>query len=660
MRSRKNLILLGLVAALLPWSGCKSKDKKTAAEVGEPAGIAMVTASTSGTIESIDRDQRAVTIKMPDGTTQTYNVPGDVVNFDQMKPGDQVTATVIDSIAVAVRKSSQPPSAGERAIVALAPKGAKPGMIMANTRELTAKIQAVDASNRTLILDSPSGQTRTLKVGPDVNLSGLNKGDDVVVRYTQALALLEEAPQISGVAVGPTTTMPAADDMLAMATDAYIYGYPLITMDTTRRVMTNVAKREGMHAPMGQFVSLREYPNASFKDVTAPNADTLYSAAWLDLGKEPYVMHLPDMGDRYYLMPLLDGWTNVFASPGKRTGVKQGDFAITGPGWKGQLPEGVKEFKSPTDMVWIIGRIYSTGTPEDYKAVWALQDKLALTPLSAWGKEYTPPEGKADPNIDMKTPPREQVNKMEAGAFFSRLAMLMKDNPPAKADAPMIEKLAKIGIEPGREFDINKLDPAIAKALQASHEAGLKQIVADVERGGKRVNGWEIALTGEYGTNYPFRAAVAFAGLGANLAADAVYPMARVDAAGKPFDGANRYVWHFASKGDLPPVNGFWSLTMYNDQYFFVDNPLNRYTLSERNELKSNADGSVDMYIQKDNPGPDKEANWLPAPSDKFVLMLRMYWPKEAFLHGSWQPPGVQQAAAITGTPVGASTSPSE
>lgn len=427
-----------------------------------------------------------------------------------------------------------------------------------------------------------------------------------------------------------------------IATEAYIYGYPLITMDMTRRVMTNMpSPMPPKGAPMGQFANLRQYPTADFKTVTAPNADTLYSAAWLDLAKEPFVLHIPDLGTRYYLMPMLSAWTNVFADPGKRTGVSEGDFAVTGPDWKGTLPEGVQQIKAPTNMVWIIGRIYCSGTPEDYKAVHALQDKLSLVPLSEWGKSYTPPKGAVDPSVNMKTPPRDQVNAMEPTAYFNKLAMLMKDNPPAAADAPVIARMARIGVVPGQKFDLAKLDPTIAKAVQTGYKQGLSKIVAEVDRAGKDVNGWQITLTGDYGTQYLFRAAVAFAGLGANRAQDACYPMAHVDAAGQPLDGANRYVWHFASKDDLPPVNGFWSLTMYDSSYFFVPNPLNRYTLSERNHLKQNPDGSIDMYIQKDNPGPDKESNWLPAPDGKFILCLRMYWPKEAFLHGIWEPPAV-------------------
>jgi hypothetical protein len=252
-------------------------------------------------------------------------------------------------------------------------------------------------------------------------------------------------------------------ETLALATEAYVYAYPLVTMEFTRRIMTNVAGPVGTRAPMGQFVKARTYPNASFRDVTAPNADTLYTTAWIDVSREPWVLSIPDMKGRYFLFPMLDGWTDVFQVPGKRTtGTKAQKFAITGPGWSGTLPDGITEYKSPTDMVWILGRIYSTGTPEDYKAVHALQDKVSVVPLSSYGKPYKPESGKVDPAIDMKTAVRDQVNAMNGAAYFKLFAELLKTNPPATEDAPMVAKLAKIGVVPGQDFDAAKLDPAVA------------------------------------------------------------------------------------------------------------------------------------------------------------------------------------------------------
>lgn len=427
-----------------------------------------------------------------------------------------------------------------------------------------------------------------------------------------------------------------------LATDAYVYGYPLVTMEMTRRIMTNVAAPAGTRAPMGQFARIREYPTAAFRDVTAPNADTLYTIAWADVGKEPWVLSLPDMKGRYYLFPMLDGWTSVFQVPGSRTtGTGAQTYAITGPGWKGTLPAGVKEYKSPTSLVWMLGRIYCTGTPEDYAAVHALQDQCKLVPLSAWGKDYTPPAATVDPKVDMKTAVREQVNALDAVSYFTLLAELMKTNPPTPADAAAVARFARIGLVPGQDFDKSKLDADfVARIPHIAFDRIMLQL--KLGKSVKNVNGWLYdTVTGLYGTDYLNRALVTAIGLGANRPQDAIYPMSMKDANGSDYDGKNKYVMRFA-KGQLPPVKGFWSLTMYDADFFFVANPLNRYSISARQKLKANADGSTDLYIQNESPGADKESNWLPAPKGKFQLMLRLYWPTEtppSIINGTWSPP---------------------
>ena len=320
--------------------------------------------------------------------------------------------------------------------------------------------------------------------------------------------------------------------------EAYIYGYSLVTMEMTRRVMTNVAAPEAQKAPVGQFARLREYPTPANKDVTAPNADTLYTLAWLDVAQEPWILSLPDMQDRYFLMPMLSGWTDVFQVPGKRTtGTKAQTYAITGPNWKGTLPPDVTEYKSPTGMVWILGRIYCTGTPADFKAVHALQDQCKLVPLSHYGKAFTPPPGRVDPSIDVKTPVRDQVNRLDAGAYFKLLAALMKDNPPAAADAPMVAKMARIGLVPGQDFDIAKLDPAVAKGLEGIVKPTQEKIMSQMQVGGSvNVNGWSYRTKGVgiYETDYLQRAFITAIGLGANRPQDAIYPTSEADAMARP------------------------------------------------------------------------------------------------------------------------------
>ncbi len=440
-------------------------------------------------------------------------------------------------------------------------------------------------------------------------------------------------------------------EALPAGVDAYVYGYPLVTMEMTRRVMTNVKEPSGTRAPMGQFVRMRQYPDAAFRDVTAPNADTLYTSAFIDVAKEPWVLSLPDANDRYYLFPMLDGWTDVFQVPGKRTtGTKAQTYAITGPGWKGKLPAGVKEYKSPTAMVWLLGRIYCTGTPADYAAVHKLQDEISLVPLSSYGKPYSPPAGTVDPSIDMKKAVRDQVDALSVDDYFTLLAKLMVDNPPNPADKKMVEKMAKLGIVPGKPFDRAKLGPLakdeFSKVPKIANDKIMRWMKEGILAGDLKLeHGWLFTTkTGEYGVNYIQRALITAIGLGANRPQDAVYPTSEGPDILASYNGSKKYVMHFP-KGELPPADGFWSLTIYDKDYFFVANPLNRYSISARQNLKANADGSTDLYIQNESPGADKESNWLPAPKDKFILMMRLYWPKTtkpSIIDGSWKIPEVK------------------
>jgi hypothetical protein len=328
----------------------------------------------------------------------------------------------------------------------------------------------------------------------------------------------------------------STDEATAIATDAYIFGYQLVTMEYTRRGITNHTEPTGLGAPMGQLARLREYPDAAFRLVTAPNADTLYVSGWIDVSKEPYVLGMPDAQGRYYLFPMLDAWTTVFQVPGTRTtGDGAQEYAITGPNWSGTLPAGVTEYKSRTALVWFIGRVYCIGTPEDYSAVHEFQNKITLVPLSSYGKAYTPPKGIVDPSIDIKTAPRAQVNALDASTYFSLMAQLMKDNPPAAEDAPMMERIAKIGVVPGEPFDPTKLSPAALQALKNVPQTAQAKITDYFNTAGKFENGWGFfKTTGVYGTDYLNRALITYFGLGANRPQDAIYPTSQADVEGKP------------------------------------------------------------------------------------------------------------------------------
>ena len=435
------------------------------------------------------------------------------------------------------------------------------------------------------------------------------------------------------------------DEIAKIGVDAVAYGLPLVVAEITKRVSTNVASPQpDAHAPINQFGNMTKYPSADNHDIVRMNVDTLYSFAFLDLTQEPMILSVPDTNGRYYLMPLIDAWTNVFASPGKRTtGTKAGNFAITGPNWSGALPKGMTEYKSPTNTVLVGGRTQANG-PADYAAVNAIQAKYKLTPLSAWGKPYKAPAGTIDPSVDMSAPV-DQVGKMSAAAYFQLLAQLLKANPPPAADAPVVAQLAKLGIVPGQDFDLAKQDALVQKGLDGIVQKTLATLQEAAKKLGKApVNGWNQPTDNlaNFGTDYGTRAAVALIGFGANLAADAVYPSAFVDGDGAPLDGANRYTLHF-DKGQTPPANAFWSLTMYDAQSFFVPNALNRYNIAAWMRLKYNKDGSLDIYLQKDSPGKALESNWLPAPGGEFNVTNRIYWPKPAALDGTWQAPPIKR-----------------
>jgi hypothetical protein len=401
---------------------------------------------------------------------------------------------------------------------------------------------------------------------------------------------------------------------------------------------------------MNAFTNVREYPTADYKGVVRVNFDTLYSIAWLDMTKEPMVVSAPDTNGRYYLLPMLDMWTDVFASPGWRTtGTQAGNFLITPPGWSGAVPAGMRRISAPTPFVWIIGRTKTDGSP-DYAAVHKIQDGYKVTPLSGWGQPPKPADVKIDPTVDMKTPPKVQVDTMPAGRYFAYAAELLKVNPPHITDEPIIAQLKTIGFEVGKSFDLDKADLAVRKGLQNAPGDAQRLMAWKIPTLARVANHWSMNTDtmGVYGNYYLKRAIVSQLGLGANLPEDAIYPLNLGDEAGRPLDGANKYALHF-EKGETPPVNAFWSVTLYDADGFQVANPLNRFAVSSWMPFKYNTDGSLDLYFQNESPGADKEANWLPAPKGPFNLTMRLYAPKSEALTGKWNPPPVTRAVSLPG-----------
>lgn len=431
----------------------------------------------------------------------------------------------------------------------------------------------------------------------------------------------------------------------AIAVDAYIYLYPLVTCDITRKQSVNVAPgKEFGKGPMNMFVSIPAYPPADLKVVVRINFDTLYSVAWLDLTKEPQIVSVPDTHGRFYLLPMLDMWSDVFASPGWRTtGTQARNFLLTPPGWSGPTPEGFTRIEAPTPYIWIIGRTRTDG-PADYPAVHEIQAGFKVSPLSRWGKTVEPVPAPIDPTVDMKTPPKIQVDTMPADKYFAYAAELLKLHPPHITDQPIIAQMKRIGIEPGKGFNFDKLDPAVKKALMSAPEDAQHLMAWKVPTLARIANGWSMNTDtmGVYGNYYLKRAIVAQLGLGANLPEDAIYPMNLFDDTGKPLDGANKYTVHF-EKGAAPPVNAFWSITLYDSDGFQVANVLNRFAVSSWMPFKTNPDGSLELYIQNESPGKDKEANWLPAPKGPFNVCMRLYGPKSEALTGKWNPPPVRK-----------------
>jgi len=435
---------------------------------------------------------------------------------------------------------------------------------------------------------------------------------------------------------------PSPQEIREIAQRAYTFAYPLVLMEFTRRnAVEQPASLAGGES--NRFTHALTFPDATFRQVVRPNADTLYSSSWLDLTQEPVLLHVPDTGGRYYLMQFLDAWTETFSVPGKRTtGAGEGWFAVVGPGWKGELPARVQRIDAPTNMVWLIGRT-QTNSASDYETVHAIQKGYVLMPLSLYpdGPRLAPARPPAAPVS--RVPPPVAVQRLSAADFFGLFAELLAKNPPHTQDAPLMRQLEWIGIAPGRAFRPEMLGAEGRKALDEGVAEAAKRLTAPVAQPPRASNhGWSGfgGVVGRYGTNYAARAAVARVGLGALPPEDAIYVNCVQDSEGNPLDGAHRYKMHFA-QDQLPPVRAFWSVTMYSEDGYFVPNPIDRFAIGDRDSLRFNADGSLDLYIQHAAPAGDRDRNWLPAPQGKFNLTLRLYWPGEEILSGRWTPPPV-------------------
>ncbi len=425
----------------------------------------------------------------------------------------------------------------------------------------------------------------------------------------------------------------ASAQRVLLGAQAYLFGYPLVIMDVTRE---GAARTMG---PPNTLQRLREFPDANFRAVVRPNVDTLYTIAFIDADAGPWVFTMPPNDQRYELMPFMDGWTDVFASPGTRTvGTQGGRYLIAGPRWQGTVPGGMTLLRAPTQVVWLLGRTQTNGVA-DYARVHALQDGLALAPLNPGAPA---PAALWQPG-DSGGAPIAQMQQMATEAFFQRLARLMVNNPPRPADAPMVAQLASMGVVAGQPVQWGAWQRL---CFDAGRRLADWRVTEGMQKPRQRVRGWFTPPPNlaQFGTDYATRAGVAMVGLGANLPADALYPSAREDARGDLLHGQHRYRLHFAANA-LPPVRAFWSVTAYGADDFLIANPLNRYALGDRDPLQFNADGSLDIWVQAQPPADAKQhANWLPVRAgEPFTLNARLYWPKPEALDSRWGMPAIER-----------------
>lgn len=456
---------------------------------------------------------------------------------------------------------------------------------------------------------------------------------------------------ISGNLMAAPTQYPSSAEAEQMGYDAYLYAYPMILMDFTRQQLTNYARtqKNGM-GPENQFNHFSSTPDDAFKEVIRPNVDTLYSTAWLDLKKEPLVLVVPST-QRYFMLPMLSYWTDVFAVPGTRTtGPNRAkEFLVTDPSYHGNVPKEMTEIKSPTRYVWIIGRTQTHGK-KDYTTVHAIQAQYKIIPLSAWGKgPYAPPLGKVNAKINMKMPPPVSVDKMTDNEYFNTFTRLLVENPPNAMDYPFMHRIDRLNIAAGEQFKPGSWPDSVRSAFMQGVQKAKKTLETSIKSlGGNQSPGWKYDThTGVWGDEYLKRAVFAKFGLGINIAADAVYPSIATDQKGQPLNGEHKYQLTF-QKGKLPPVNAFWSLTAYDQDGYLIKNPIKRYAIGSSDSLKHNPDGSTTIYMQAEQPDKSKLSNWLPVPNAPFGITMRLYSPSSKILQREWKPPAITEEGSAS------------
>ena len=431
-----------------------------------------------------------------------------------------------------------------------------------------------------------------------------------------------------------------AKSVMQSTAQAYLYGYPIVIMDETRISMQ--AGYPETNKRVNHFTHVQIFPDHNFRNVVRPNVDTLYSIAWLDVSEEPIVLSVPDMQGRYFVMPFMDAWTNVFASIGTReTGSQAGKYLITGPNWTGTPASNMQVIKAPTNMLWLIGRIQTNGIL-DIPAVVNLQSGFNIQTLSdSNNNEQAVNYLQSKPDATSDIDPYKIVAEMSAVEFFDTLSKLVNAQGLPATDKAALENLKNIGLNLPLEQNTYTANPLQRWLMDKALTITKQKVKERIEDRSENENGWMVRRSGigRYGTDYPVRAAVAMIGLGALQPEEAVYPNVTVDSQNEILSGEHKYKINFPA-GQLPPAGAFWSLTMYDENGFLIESEINRYAIGDRDKLSFNADGSLDILIQQSEPA-ELSSNWLPTPKGEFAITLRLYLPKKEFLNGKWKLPPI-------------------
>ncbi len=639
----QNLMRTLLCAALLLAGVSCTKSLPLLSASKTNANVFAVTSQKFiASVVAVDTGARTLTLKGDDGRERTFHCGKDMINFDQIKVGDRVSATVTDSLAVFMRKSDQPPLEGEAAAVAIAPQGDMPGVVMANTAEVRAKVLAINPYEDTITIETPNEMT-TLQIGRDIDHTGIRKGDDVTLRVSEALALRVEAAAVESMAGDP--------DPSAVAQDAFIYGYPMVMNYSVLYEYFIDRKSSQYKCGFNELYNTDRVYTPADTTVVTPNSDTPYSFFCADLRAEPVIVTIPPIEkSRYYSVQLVDLYTFNYGYIGSRTtGNNGGRYMIAGPNWQGPRPEGVTQvFNCETQfsMGIIRTQLFNAADIDNVKKV---QSGYAIQTLSQYQHAAAPP---AAPTITWPAIDK-QLAARDPFAYLNFVLQFCPATGPAAVEAPMRARFATIGVEAGKPFAVAGMNAESKAELEAGVATGMDKIKAEAAGFGTDENGWRVGTKG-FGTramingNWLMRAAAAMAGIYGNDADEALYPMLAHDSEGsKPDCTSNAYTLTFPA-GQFPPANAFWSVTMYDGKtQLLVPNPINRYLINAPMlpEMKTNADGSLTLYIQHESPGKEKESNWLPAPAGPVYLVMRLYWPKPEALDGQWKPPAVVRVA---------------